>query len=90
MLDAWRESPLYDERERRLELWEAVRRVADGHVPGQGLGGGEATFRLDKLAQLVFAIVVINAWNRLVDYRLDLTRALPARARKGSLNPQTR
>src|SRR5213592_1613427 len=33
-LDAWRESPLYDERERAaLELCEAMTLVTGGHVP---------------------------------------------------------
>src|ERR1043166_2883377 len=34
LLDAWREAPLYTERERAaLEWTEAVTRVGDGHVP---------------------------------------------------------
>src|SRR3954452_16863515 len=34
MLDAWRESPLYDERERAaLALCEAMTAIADGGVP---------------------------------------------------------
>src|ERR1043165_7704156 len=33
-LDAWAESPYYDDRERAALAWaEAVTRVADGHVP---------------------------------------------------------
>jgi alkylhydroperoxidase family enzyme len=36
LLDAWRETPLYTERERAaLEWTEAVTRVADGHVPDE-------------------------------------------------------
>lgn len=67
MLDAWRESPLYDERERAaLELCEAVSLIADGHVPDEVWQRAEAAFEPDELAQVVFAIVAINAWNRLV------------------------
>jgi AhpD family alkylhydroperoxidase len=36
LLDAWRETPLYTDRERTaLEWTEAVTRVADGHVPDE-------------------------------------------------------
>src|SRR5262247_3345385 len=36
LLDAWRETPLYTERERAaLEWTEAVTRIADGHVPDE-------------------------------------------------------
>src|SRR6202171_6043364 len=34
LLDAWRESPFYSERERAALAWaEALTRVSDGHVP---------------------------------------------------------
>ena len=65
-LDAWRESPLYSERERvALELTDAVTLVADGQVPDDVWERAAAEFEPGELAQLVFAITVINAWNRL-------------------------
>jgi len=65
-LDAWRESPLYNDRERAaLELCEAITLVADGHVPDAGWERASGTFDGRELAQLVFAITAINAWNRL-------------------------
>jgi len=65
-LDALRESPLYDERERAaLELCDAVTLVADSHVPDGVWERAEAVLDRDGLAQLVFAIAAINAWNRL-------------------------
>jgi AhpD family alkylhydroperoxidase len=66
-LDAWRESPLYDARERAaLELIEAVTLVAEGHVPDELWDRARGAFDDDdELAQLVFAITAINAWNRL-------------------------
>jgi AhpD family alkylhydroperoxidase len=65
-LDAWRESPLYSDRERAaLELCEAMTLLADGHVPDTAWERASAAFDEDELAQLVFAITAINAWNRL-------------------------
>ena len=65
-LDTWRESPLYSERERAaLELCEAMTLVAETHVPDAVWERARASFGEDELAQLVFAITAINAWNRL-------------------------
>ena len=66
-LDAWRESPLYRDRERAaLELCEAVTLIADAHVPDEVWDAEAAEFESRELAHLVFAITAINAWNRLV------------------------
>ena len=66
-LDAWRESPLYEERERAaLELCEAMTLVAEGHVPDEVWDRATAAFGEDERAQLVFGIAAINAWNRLM------------------------
>ena len=66
-LDAWRESPLYDERERAaLALCEAMTLVAERHVPDEVWERARATFSEPELAQLVFAITAINSWNRLM------------------------
>ena len=66
-LAAWRESPLYEERERAaLELCEAMTLVAQGHVPDEVWNRATATFGEGELAQLVFGIAAINAWNRLM------------------------
>src|SRR5690349_24266983 len=66
-LAAWRESPLYEERERAaLDLCEAMTLVADGHVPDEVWHRAAAAFGEDELAQLVFAIAAINTWNRLM------------------------
>jgi AhpD family alkylhydroperoxidase len=66
-LDAWRESPLYDDRERvALELTEAMTLIADGHVPDEVWDRAHAALSEEELAQLVFVITAINAWNRLM------------------------
>jgi AhpD family alkylhydroperoxidase len=78
-LDAWRESPLYSERERAaLELCESVTLITDGHVPDQVWERARAAFDEEELAQLVFAITTINAWNRL---------AITARVEPGHYKP---
>ncbi|HEX6420367.1 MAG TPA: carboxymuconolactone decarboxylase family protein [Acidimicrobiales bacterium] len=66
VLPAWREVPLFSERERAaLALTEAITLVADTHVPDEVVAGAQAHFSPEELAQLVFNIVVINAWNRI-------------------------
>ena len=65
-LNAWRESPLYDEREQAaLDLCEAMTLIADTHVPDDVWRRAEEQFAPEVLAQLVFAITAINAWNRI-------------------------
>lgn len=65
-LDAWRESPFYDERERAaLALCEAMTLIAGSHVPDGVWHAAKSVFSDEELGQIVFAIAVINAWNRL-------------------------
>jgi len=81
-LAAWAESPLYDERERAaLLLCDAVTLVAEGHVADPVWASAEAAFEPEELAHLVFAIIVINAWNRL---------SITARTVPGSYEPTLR
>jgi AhpD family alkylhydroperoxidase len=80
MLDAWRESSVYSDRERAaLELCEAITLISDGHVPDAVWERASASFAEDELSQLVWAITTINAWNRL----LIATRAKPGHYRAG-------
>jgi AhpD family alkylhydroperoxidase len=66
-LAAWRETPLYDERERAaLALCEAMTFISGSHVPDDVWEPARAAFTAEELAQLVFAITAINAWNRLM------------------------
>jgi len=63
---AWHEAPFFDERERAaLALTDAVTLVSDGHVPRPVWDGAAEVFGEEELAQLLMAIVVINAWNRV-------------------------
>jgi AhpD family alkylhydroperoxidase len=66
-LAAWRESPLYTDRERAaLALCEAVTLIAESRVPDDVWSEARSAFTVQELAQLVFAITAINAWNRLM------------------------
>jgi AhpD family alkylhydroperoxidase len=66
LLDAWRESPGYSVRERAaLALCEAITLIADTHVPDEVWDAAAAVFEPEELAQIVFAVLTINAWNRL-------------------------
>jgi AhpD family alkylhydroperoxidase len=65
-LPVWRETPFFTARERAaLELTEAVTRLTDGHVSDEVFGRAAAQFSETELAELIWAITVINAWNRL-------------------------
>jgi AhpD family alkylhydroperoxidase len=73
-LDAWRESPLYDERERAaLALAEAVTQIDRAGVPDDVWAEARRHFDETELPQLLFAIAATNTWNRLQ----IATRALP-------------
>ena len=66
VLQAWREVDLFSERERAaLALTEAITLVADGHVPDEVVDAAREHFSDRELAELVFTVVVINAWNRI-------------------------
>jgi AhpD family alkylhydroperoxidase len=66
MLSAWRESPLYNERERAaLELCEAMTEIAGSGVPDDVWARAADAFSDEELGQVVFAVAVINSWNRM-------------------------
>lgn len=65
-LNAWRETPFFDERERAaLEWTEAVTLVADTHVPDEVYERVQRQFSEQELIDLTLAITQINSWNRL-------------------------
>jgi AhpD family alkylhydroperoxidase len=65
-LSAWPEAPFFTSRERAaLALTEAVTLVHDGHVPDDVYAQAAAEFDAAELSQLVWLIIVINAWNRV-------------------------
>lgn len=63
---AWHEAPFFDDRERAaLALTDAVTLIAEQHVPRDIWDEARTQFEPDELAQLVWAITIINAWNRI-------------------------
>jgi AhpD family alkylhydroperoxidase len=65
LLNAWRESPLYSDRERAALTWtESVTLVSETHVPDEVFAQAKAQFSDEELAQLTLLIVAINGWNR--------------------------
>ena len=66
LLDAWRESPFYSDRERAALAWtEALTLVTEGHVPDEVYEIARGQFSEQELANLTLAIVAINGANRL-------------------------
>ena len=66
LLDAWRETPFYTERERAaLEWTEAVTRVADGQVPDEVFALARNHFSEEELVDLTIAVIATNGFNRL-------------------------
>ena len=66
LLNAWRESPFYSDRERAALAWtEALTLVTDGHVPDDVYETARAQFSEEELVNLTMAVVAINGANRL-------------------------
>jgi len=66
LLNGWRESPGYSDRERAaLEWTEAVTNLADGHVSDDVFAAVRPHFSDKELADLTLAVAAINAWNRM-------------------------
>jgi AhpD family alkylhydroperoxidase len=66
LLDAWRESPLYSERERAALAWtEALTLVSETHAPDDVYRAVQAQFTEEEQVTLTLLIVAINGWNRI-------------------------
>ena len=67
LLEGWRESPLYTERERAALAWtEALTHIAETHAPDDVYDMVRAQFDDAELVNLTTAIGQINLWNRLM------------------------
>jgi AhpD family alkylhydroperoxidase len=65
VLNAWREAPFYNERERAALAWcEALTLVADTAAPDDVYEQVSAQFSDEEIVALTLAIVAINGWNR--------------------------
>jgi AhpD family alkylhydroperoxidase len=66
MLDAWRESPLYTDRERAALAWtETLTRLSETHAPDEEYALMAAQFTPGEQVKLTLEISVINSFNRL-------------------------
>jgi AhpD family alkylhydroperoxidase len=66
LLSAWRDSPLFCDRERAALAWtEAVTQVSDGHVPDTVYEEASRHFGPEDLVKLTVLVSTINAWNRI-------------------------
>jgi AhpD family alkylhydroperoxidase len=81
-LNAWRESPFYDDRERAALAWiEALTLVAETHVPDALYEEARRHFDEPQLVDLTYLAMTINAWNRL---------AIAMRSQPGHYKPAAR
>lgn len=67
----WRESPLFNERERAALAWtELLTRLPEHGVADADYEAARSQFSEQELADLSFLVVSINGWNRMgVAYR---------------------
>ncbi len=81
-LDAWRECPYYSDRERAALTWaEALTLITNGHVPDSIYEEVQPHFDEKEISDLTYAVVTINAWNRL---------AISSRTPPGTYKPAKR
>jgi AhpD family alkylhydroperoxidase len=66
MLDAWRESPLFNDRERAALAWtEALTRVHQNGAPDEAYDALKAHFSEEEQIKITLLIGAINAFNRM-------------------------
>lgn len=66
MLDGWRDSPLFNDRERAALAWtESLTRIAKTHAPDADYELVKSQFSESEIVTLSVLIGQINAWNRL-------------------------
>ena len=65
-LDAWRETPFYNPRERAALTWtESLTLISQNHVPEDIYQQVREQFSENEIVDLTYAVMAINAWNRL-------------------------
>jgi AhpD family alkylhydroperoxidase len=66
MLNAWREAPMYTDRERAALAWaEAVTKLTDNNVPNEVYQQALKQFSPEELVDLTLAVTTINTYNRI-------------------------
>jgi AhpD family alkylhydroperoxidase len=79
---AWRESPVFDTRERAVLAWtDSLTRLPDTGAPDADFEPLRAHFSDEEIVKLTLAIGLINVWNRLaVGLRAQHPIDAPAKA----------
>jgi AhpD family alkylhydroperoxidase len=66
LLDAWRESKMYTERERAALAWtESLTNISSTGAPDEDYELVKAQFSEPEILTLTLLVAAINAWNRL-------------------------
>jgi AhpD family alkylhydroperoxidase len=80
LLNAWRESALYSERERAALGWtEALTLVSQTHAPDDAYEALRRHFTDEEQVRLTLLIAQVNAWNRI---KIGFRAVHPAEAKK--------
>ena len=62
----WRDAPFFTARERAALGWaESLTHVSETHAPDADYAPVKANFSEKEIADLTFAIALMNAWNRI-------------------------
>lgn len=82
LMSVWRESPVYDDKERALLGWvDAVTNIAQTGVPDAAFEELKKHFSENEMTNITVAIGAINVWNRLaVGFRAPHPIDKPAKA----------
>lgn len=66
LLDAWRETDLFTEKERAvLALTESMTLLPNGQVPDEVYNNAASQLTPKELSAVIMAVVAINGWNRI-------------------------
>jgi AhpD family alkylhydroperoxidase len=66
LLDAWREAPMYSERERAALAWtEALTLISQTRAPDDDYENLREHFNEAEQVKLTLLVAAINAWNRI-------------------------
>jgi AhpD family alkylhydroperoxidase len=65
-LDAWRDAPFYNDRERAALVWaEAVTKITNGNISNDVYEAARKQFSEEELIDLTMAVTTINTYNRI-------------------------
>jgi AhpD family alkylhydroperoxidase len=82
LLDAWRESPLYSDRERAALAWtESLTLISETHAPDGDYETLKAHFTDKERVELTLVISAYNAWNR---FAIGFRSTHPAKANRAA------